>query len=342
MWRSLCELISDADLAGLQANKLGPIAARCLRDRGRVVPTALEHEARRARAAWMASRPLLERIRSLCDGPLVLIKGAEVAALYPERARSFQDVDILSPNAEQVHAALLAGGFVEVDDPEVYKVDQHHLRPLQWPGIWLWVEIHLRPLWPRVLTPPPMEDIVSSAVPSATGIAGISAPHPAHHAIILSSHSWVTMPLGNLRDLVDVAAVAAQTDEETLAAVARAWGVGRMWRTTYSAAKGLLGGRGPTPAVRLWARQLPAVREYNVLDNHLQRWLNGLWGLPLRPAMRSIGAVFLQELSPYPNETWRDKVIRVVNAFIKPRAPMSLHTKASQTRSRGSDPDPAD
>jgi hypothetical protein len=337
VWRAICDLVAEADVAGLQANKLGPIAAHCLRARERPVPSALERDARQARAAWMASRPLLERIRSLCDGPLVLIKGAEVAALYPERARSFSDLDILCPDANAVHAALLAGGFVEVDDPEVYTVDQHHLRPLQWPGIWLWVEVHLRPLWPRELRPPSMDDIVSSAVPSATGVAGISAPAPAHHAVILASHSWVTMPLGNLRDLVDVAAVAAQTDEATLAAAARQWGVDRLWRTTYKAASGLLGGGDRTVAVRVWARHLPGVREYNVLDNHLKRWLNGLWGLPPRLALRSIAVVFRQELFPYPDESWRDKFIRVRNAFTKPRAPMSVHTRAWQkSRSRRS------
>jgi hypothetical protein len=338
MWRSVCELISDADIAGIKTNKLGPMAAYCLRDRGRPVPPELERDARQARAAWMASRPLLERIRSVCEGPLLLIKGAEVAALYPNRARSFSDLDILCPDARAVHTALLAGGFVEVDDPEVYEVEQHHLRPLQWPGIWLWVEVHLRPLWPQALTPPPIEDIISAAVPSATGVAGISAPAPEHHAIILASHSWETMPLGNLRDLVDVAAVTAQTDVETVEAAARAWGVGRLWRTTYNAANGLFGTADRSLAVRVWARHLPAVREYNVLDNHLKRWLNGLWGFPPRLALRSIGVVFHQELFPYPDESWRDKFMRVLNAFTKPRAPMSVHTRGWR-RSRPHDPD---
>jgi hypothetical protein len=324
IWASLGRMLVSADPVGVLANKLGPMAARVLDGEGRPVPRELEAEARLAKAAWMASVPLLGRIRSACEGPLVLIKGAEVAALYPGRARAFLDIDLLCPDPTAAHAALRDDGFVEVDDPALF-IDQHHLRPLQCPGIWLQVEIHLWPLWPQSIPPPPVNQIVAGRVPSATGVPGISAPDPAHHALILAAHHWATQPLHALRDVVDIAAVAARTDPAAIEAAARAWGVDRLWRTTFAAANGLLGGERQSAAVAVWARHLPAVRERSVLSNHLGRWLSNFWGLPLGPALRGLAATLRKELLPYPGETWREKLIRVWHAVARPRASMSSH-----------------
>jgi hypothetical protein len=334
IWRRVDELLATADVEGVLANKLGPLAARRLHEQGGPVPPTLEDEARLARAAWMSSIVLLSRIRSMCEGPLLLIKGPEVAALYPGRARAFMDVDILTPDAEQVHGALRANGFIEVDDPELF-IHHHHLRPLQWPALWLKVEIHQRPMWPKGLTPPSVEEIVAAAVPSATGVPGLSAPDPASHALILAGHAWVHDPLDTLRDLIDVAAVAAQADPARLTALARAWGFERIWRTTYGAANGLVGDGAPTRAVRLWGRHLPAVKERTVLGNHLARSLNGFWALPLRSALRAAARGLRFDLFPYEDESWREKLIRVRYAFARPSASRSSHTKAWRAAAQG-------
>jgi hypothetical protein len=340
IWRTVYELVSRADEAGVLANQLGAVASLALREQGRPVPAVFEREARFARAAWMGSIPLLGRIRSLCDGPLLLIKGPEVAALYPGHARAFVDIDLLCPNAEAVHAALRANGFIEVDDPEIYEQEQHHLRPLQWPALWLKIEIHTRPWWPEGLNPPDMAEIVAKAVPSATGVPGICAPHPAHHAMILASHSWQAQPLETLRGLVDVAAVANRVSERELTAAARAWGIERIWRTTYEAATGLLADRRRTAPVRLWARHLPAVEERSVIGNHLQRWLHGFWGFPPRLALQRAAVGLRKDLLRYPNETWREKFIRLASALTRPRAPMSSHTRAWRERVADDPPEP--
>lgn len=334
IWSRVDDLLTTADVDGVLANKLGPVAARRLHELGRPVPPALENEARLARAAWMSSIMLLSRIRSVCDGPLLLIKGPEVAALYPGRARAFMDVDILSPQAESVHAALRAHGFIEVDDPELF-THHHHLRPLQWPALWLKVEIHQRPMWPKALAPPSVDEIVAAAVPSATGVPGLSAPDPAGHALILAGHGWVHEPLDTLRDLIDVAAVAARADPARLTALARAWGIERIWRTTYGAANGLVGDGAPTRAVRLWGRHLPAVKERTVLGNHLARSLHSFWALPLRPALRAASRALRFDLFPYDDESWREKLIRVGYAFARPSASRSSHTQAWRAAAQG-------
>src|SRR5256885_1116802 len=95
----------------------------------------------------MAPSPL-EPIRSVCGGPLVLVKGPEVARLYPGSARTFGDVDLFAVDAQAAQRALLAAGFVEVDDPEPF-LDHHHLRPLKAPTVGLRVEVHTAPLWPE-------------------------------------------------------------------------------------------------------------------------------------------------------------------------------------------------
>jgi hypothetical protein len=320
-------MLADADVDGIRFNKLGPLAARIWREQGRAVPAPLAGDARLATAAWMSSLPLLRRIREVTEGPLLLIKGPEVAALYPGRARRFMDLDLISPQADAVHAALRADGFVEVEDPELF-VNHHHLRPLQLPEHWIRVEIHQRPGWPPELPPPPVQDIIAAAVPSLTGVPGISAPDPASHALILAGHAWVHDPLDTVRDLIDVAVVTERADLARVNALARQWGIERIWRTTYGSADGLLRTGRRTQAVRVWGRHLPAIKERTVLGNHLQRWLNGFWGLPPRAISPWIRDVFRQELFPYADESWRDKLIRVRRAFTKPRSSMSVHTQA--------------
>ena len=298
-WESVARMLADGDVEGIRFNKLGPIAARIWREQGRPVPAPLARDARLATAAWMASIPLLRRIRALATGPLLLIKGPEVAALYPGHARGFMDLDLISTQADSLHAALKADGFVEVDDPELFR-DHHHLQPLQLPENWIRVEIHERPGWPTELPAPPVADIIAGAVPSLAGVPGISAPDPASHALILAGHAWVHDPLDTLRDLIDVAVVTERADASRVDALAKEWGVERIWRTTFATADGLLRTGRQTRAVRVWGRHLPAVKERTVLGNHLQRWLSGFWGLPPRPACDGSEACFAKSCSRIP------------------------------------------
>jgi hypothetical protein len=324
-WRSLDRLLERADVEGIRAHKLGPLAARRLRELGRPVPALLAHDARAAATAMLVVRSLLERVRAACEGPLVLFKGPEVARLYPGSARLFIDVDLLTPAAESVHRALRAAGFAEVDDPELF-VDHHHLRPLRSPTLPLSVEVHMQPAWPENVAPPPVGEIVERARASELAVDGISAPDPVHHALLLAAHAWVHEPLRTLRDLADVSAVAAAADPGELERTARAWGIPGIWRTTRAAASMLLDGGPPTTAVRIWGRHLEQVRERSVLDNHLERWLHVFWELPPRAAVAELGHALRQEVLPEEEESWRDKLTRVAYAVRHPRAPLSRHT----------------
>ncbi len=325
LWRAVDRLLADAEVEGIVAHKLGPLAARRLRALGEPIPEALANQERLARASMLTAVPLLGRIRAATDHPLLLIKGPEVACLYPDRARSFVDVDLLAEDGEAVHAALKADGFVEVDDPELF-VEHHHLRPLQLPGLWLKVEVHLRPMLPKSAVPPAVGELVRAAVPSALGLEGILAPDPAHHALMLAAHGWVHDPLDTVRDLVDVAAVAQRANEQEIERVARAWGIERLWRTTRDTSRALLGEGGRSSALRLFGRHLLGVRERTVFENHVQRWLHPFWDRPAPDALRASWEALRQEVSPDPGEPWTVKLTRVKHAAFHPRRAMSAHT----------------
>jgi len=180
--------------------------------------------------------------------------------------------------------------------------------------------------WPERLEPPPLSEIFEGARPSKTGIEGISGPDPIHHALILTAHAWVHEPLGILRELVDVAAVAGDAVQSEVDRTARAWGIHRVWRATQNTADALLEGGPPALPVRLWARHLPLVRERTVLDNHLARWLHNFWELPPPAALFATGGLLREYLLTTPDESWRDKLIRVRHAVRHPHAPLSSHT----------------
>jgi hypothetical protein len=279
------------------------------------------------------ARPLIDHIRNVCEGPLVLVKGPEVARLYPGSARTFGDLDLFAPNAGEAQRALLAAGYIEVDDPEPF-IDHHHLRPLKAPAVGLKVELHTRPLWPMATEPPPLGEILERAVPAGVGIEGISAPDALHHAMILAAHAWSHDPLQTLRDLVDIAAVSEGLSEAELTKTAEAWGIPKIWRTTRAAIRALLEGGPTTIPLRTWARHLPSVRERSVVDSHLMRWLHVFWELPPRAAVADLGAEFRLTLLPAPGESWREKLARTGRSLRHPGEPMSTHLTREVGRRR--------
>jgi hypothetical protein len=314
LWSAVDRLLDRASLEGILAHKLGPLGAIRQRRLERPVPDLLAQEERAASFAMLSATPLLRRILECWDRPLLLLKGPELAALYPPGGRRFGDVDILAPDAAALHGALRRVGFVEVHDHDFDHTEHHHLVPLRWPVIPLNVEVHASPNWPGGTKPPPVAELLEAAVPSVLGIDGLSAPDPCHHALVLAAHAWKHEPLQTVRDLVDVAVVSSDVDRGDLDRTAEAWGMGRIWRTTRSAADSLFFGGPATIPLRVWARHLEAVRERTVFESHLQRWLRPFWGLPPAGAIAEIGRVVRTELSPAEGETWGTKLSRFPRA----------------------------
>jgi hypothetical protein len=328
-----------ASWSDLEAHRVDLIAARYRRAQERPVPErALEAE-RLARLRAIAALHLLRTVREACSGTLVVIKGLEAAAAYPDPLlRTFIDLDLLVDDVPTAHDELMAAGFEEGadppwlrrrSDPEALFARQHHSRPLQLGGIPLKVELHRRPSWPAWLEPPDADLFLTAAVPGTTGVDGVLSLPPVHHALVLAAHSWVDGPLGRLRDLVDVSLLAAHADRAELESLARRLGAARLWRSTIGTADAVLaeGGR-RTLALRTFARNVPAVRERTVVESHLEDWLSPFWTLPPRPAARRALSNLAWTFRPAAEESARAKLARALRALANARRPKSAHDAA--------------
>jgi hypothetical protein len=321
MWDAVDSLVERApDLTALRYHRLQLLAAW----RGRADAPELARERVMAHAVELAVPAVLARARAAWDGPLVLVKGPEVALDYPAPAtRPFGDLDLLVADAGAAQRALLAAGFREAGDPRIYE-HIHHLRPLWWPGTPVFLELHSRPKWPEGLLAPPTGELLAASEPSRLGIAGVETLPTAHHALLLAAHAWAHQPLARAGQLLDVAVTAGRADAAELRALARAWGIRRLWRTTRSAADALLGGSGRTPA---WSRHLGAARERTVLERHVQECLAPLWGLPpaqaLPAAARGLAGAMIRD----EGEGWRSKLARSRRAVGNARLAKSEHDR---------------
>jgi hypothetical protein len=157
--------------------------------------------------------------------------------------------------------------------------------------------------------------LFEAAVPSETGIAGLEAPSPQHHALLLAAHGWRHEPLQSLRDLADVALMSATEDDQELRRQAEAWGLRRIWETTRRAGDSALFGAPRTWPLRTWARHLRAVRERTVLEVHVQRIASPYWGLPPSAATVAAARGLVTTLTPVEDESWREKARRIPHAL---------------------------
>jgi hypothetical protein len=336
LWNAADRIVDRASLAGILAHKLGPLAANRLRRLGRPLPESLREEERSASISMLTAGPLVARVREGWDRPLILVKGPEVARLYPGSARRFGDIDVITADAEDLQRSLMARGFVDALEPgELTPDEHHHLLPLKSLAIPLRVEVHIRPHWPAGTTPPRLDEILEACVPSDLGIDGVVTPAPHHHALILTSHAWGHAPLDTLRDLIDIAAVAARADERDVERAAAAWGIDRIWLTTRGAIDALFYEGQLTVPLRSWARHVALVRSQSVLENHLRRWVASFWEMPPHTAIARLPLVLRDELAPTPDETGRDKLARIARALRRPRsAPPAQQAPPSRRQER--------
>lgn len=330
LWAGVDRLLERAGPgAALTLHRLEPLAARRLRALGREVPEELVESERLGAALALAAPVHLQRARAAVAGPLLVMKGPELAARYPDASlRIYRDLDLLAPHADAAQGALAAAGFVEVGDP-LYYAAAPHLRPLAWPGLPMELEVHERPNWPRWLEPPSVAELLEDARPSVTGLDGVLAPAPERHALLVAAHAWMHGPLERARDLLDVGILAAEADRAELERVARAWGMEKLWRATLALAEGLfLGGR-PSRAQRGWARNLAALSERTVLERHVARRVAWYTALPAGLAARAMLDEIRVDLTPDGDEGWRRKGRRSLRAVRNALVPRSEHDRGS-------------
>lgn len=328
LWHAVDRLTTRApSVAELRLHRLEPFAARLWRGAGVPVPEPVAQEERFAAVASLAAPALLARVRDAVDGPIVVMKGAEIAGLYPDPAlRSFRDVDLLVEDAEAAQRALLAAGFEEFGDAHRY-VGIHHLRPLVARDLPVGIEVHSRPKWVDRLPSPDVGLLLESAVPGRTGIEGILGLPPAMHALVLAAHSWAHEPLRRIRDLVDVAAAWKAAGEGEVDALAGEWGVERLWATTRRMIENVFGHDRVPWSFRPWSRHLLDARERTVFEAHATRWLSPGAGLPRRAAIGCMAETLAAEVKPAPDEGWPEKLRRMGMAVVHARYARTHHER---------------
>jgi hypothetical protein len=329
LWAAVDTLADRAPrLTDLRAHGLHLLAARHWQATGRPVPQALVDEQRAAAFLSLIASHLLERARDACSNPVVLMKGPELAARYPDPAlRPFRDLDLLAADAPRMQRELLDAGFEPVGIPSRYE-GIHHLRPLRWPGLPLVVEVHDRPKWPGGISAPPRDELLAAAVPSAGGVEGVLTLAPEQHALVVAAHSWAHVPLGRIVHLVDVSVLLAGADRERTEDLARRWGIDRVWHTTLAAADALLRPAARSGSLPVWARSLREARERTVLESHLERWFGYFSAFPPREASRHSAAALRRALRRRGDESRSTKLRRTARATRDAFARQSDHHRA--------------
>jgi Uncharacterised nucleotidyltransferase len=335
LWKNVDALIDRApSISALQAHRIHLLAAARWRARGREIPGELLPAERHGALGTILAPVVLERVRDVLDEPVLLLKGPEVAARYPDPAsRGFIDLDLLVDDVESAQAKLLERGFAPAPNPqwafrrggdEELFAPMHHERPLFAPDLPLKFELHRRPSWPRWLQPPRAQELFEVTVPSqvAEGVVTLS---PAAHTIILAAHSWVHTPLGRIRDLIDIVLMSSEADAAELEAIAERWGVARLWKATSAVADSLLLGAHRPLSERTWARNVTTVRERTVFENHLENWISCYWTLPPRDATARAARNIAWTFRPAADEPWSRKLIRAARAARNALTPKSVH-----------------
>jgi Uncharacterised nucleotidyltransferase len=316
IWEGVDRLIDVA--AGprdLRAHGLHLLAVRRWRSRGRVVPDELVGAERAASFVALAAPLVLAEVRAAYDGAIVVLKGPELAARYPDPAlRPYGDLDLLVDDGAAARRAMLGAGFTPAG--AMPRDDFHHLQGLQSPRFPLRVEVHTRLGWVDGANPPRLQELLESAQPTAVAVDGVLALTPAHHAVLVAVHAWVHEPLGRISQLVDAALLASECDRRDISVVASRWGVGKLWRTTADAFDALLfDERARRRTIGVPLRKLECVRERTVLESHLYRALAPFWALPPSAALAASAAAFGRAVRPAPGESWSEKAWRAQKAI---------------------------
>ena len=321
----------------LQSHGLHLLAARRWRALGRDVPDAVRNEEQLAAQRSLAVPGLLQRLAAAADEPVVVFKGACLAASYPDPAlRPFRDIDVIAADAESVHRRLRAAGFVELGSASYYD-RLHHLVPLALPQLPLVVEVHRRPEWVSWSNPPSASWIIERGSPAPFGNDRILFPHPADHALLVAAHSWATLPLRRLLDLLDISLLTTGAGHATVFELAREWELERVWRCMIGVADALLGTASTPFALRTWGRNLRTARDLNVIEAHVRRLASPFWALPASRAIPAAIEALGREFVPGPEDDWRTKTARIAAAVRRPLTAKSAHDRAleDERRSRG-------
>jgi Uncharacterised nucleotidyltransferase len=331
IWPALDRVLADPRSEnGLYQHGIGPIAAWRLRVRGEPVSDRLESLASGAAYAAVTAEPLLRSVRDAVDGPIIVLKGPETAALYPlPWLRPYSDLDLLVEDPATAERRLIEAGYTAQGPSNRIIPGHHHDLALRQPGSALAVELHRNPGWLSWMTPPSNEELFGQAVPSAAGVHGVSALPLTEHALLLAAHSWRHGPYHSMLHLVDIALIRDRVESAELNTSATAWGALGVWESTVAMIDWFFFGQGDPPRLRdrLWSRHLRDCRDRTLVEYYLATWLKGLAAPAPRLAIGAIASDVVFSFTPHPWQTRSGKIRRIVQGLKSARHPATGHLR---------------
>jgi hypothetical protein len=312
LWEGVGRLLDRSiSVDDLRSHGLQLLAVQYWGNRGWPIPKNLVRVARTIAVKTLAAPLLLRRVRECCDGPIILLKGPETAACYPQPfARGFRDLDVLVHDVDAAQRTLIAGGFRRVGGEWPY-VEGHQVQPVFHPDFPLAVDLHRRLHWVEGIPSPRVEELFETAIESVVPVSGILTLPRVQHAVLHAAHAWAHEPLGSIRQLIDVAATCQGTSPSEVETLAANWGIRRIWRTTRAAIDALFFGTQRPWALQVWARNLHRVRGRTVLETHLGRWFAGFSAFQLSHATCMALLAIRNDFRPMDDEDWSRKLRRM-------------------------------
>jgi hypothetical protein len=239
------------------------------------------------------------------DGPILVLKGPEVAAHYPFPAlRPYGDLDLLVEDVAAAEGALVEAGFTLSGSEESVIPGYIHDRPLRYEHLPLAIELHRSPGWLSWMTPPSNAELFAMAVPSATGVHGITTMPVAAHALFLAVHSWRHGPYHSLLHLVDIDLMRRNATEPEIGALAAEWGMSNLWsRTTVTIDWLLYDAPPPGHLDRYWTRHLTKWRPRTTREYYLATRTKGIAAEHVPAKARAIGSDIWDSFALRPGES---------------------------------------
>lgn len=330
LWTALDRIIASApDANSLRLHGLGPIAAWRYRQRGEPVPPEIESLARGAVYASVTAAPLLRKVIDQLQQPVLVLKGPEIASRYPVHTlRTYGDLDLLVSDLPTAERSLLDVGFAEMN-PDRKIEGHHHDSPLALGNLALMVELHRDPGWLRWLTPPSDSELFQSAVPSATGVDGAVALPDEQLALFLASHAWRHGPYMSLIHLIDIELLRQRTDPTEMTALARRWGIDRVWQHMCAMIDWQIYQQGAPPNAlhRVWARHFADTRERTLLESYVGFWGRGLAAPTIPEQIDTVAHDLRFTLEAHSWQSRRYKMRRIALGVRNLGRPASHHLK---------------
>lgn len=324
VWEGVDRLLDMAESeSAVAAHGLQLLAIRRWRETGRPVPPMWLDDQRLMSVVTLSLPTVLRRIREAVPGPILLMKGPEVACRYPDPAlRPYGDLDLHVRDAEGARRNLLEAGLSPVDAlPDQDR--HHHGRPLRLDRLPLMVELHRRPNWFPWLPPPPVEELIAAAIPSRVGVEGISTLSPEHHALVVAVHGWRHGPLLSVGHLLDLALLAEECDSDELLRTAERWRVRRIWETSLQAARSLLLGEGSSLPLLVGGRHLRRLRERSIIGRQASVYVGTLWSPSPIVTARAVTHLVSTTMRPVEAQSLTSRLARLARVARRSTRPFS-------------------